>query len=212
MLKIKKFVFNPFQVNTYIIYNENGESIIVDAACSNSHELKELEDFIRLTKLVPKLLLNTHGHVDHLLGIAELKSNYPVPFAIHRADEFLLRQAVGQGKFFGLEVNPPPSPDINYEEGNEIFLGKDKLECIHVPGHSPGSLLYYSSEGMFIISGDVLFRGSIGRTDLPGGDYDLLIKGIREKVFNLDRDILIFPGHGEHTSIGMETEHNPFFQ
>ncbi len=211
MIQLKKFIFNPFQVNTYVLYNEDGEAVIVDAACSNSNEQDLLEDFLSSKNLSPRLLLNTHGHVDHLMGIAELKKKYNIPFGINELDVPLVRQAETHGKIFGLNLIKPPMPDVYYHGGDIIPLGTNNLHCIHVPGHSPGSLAFLCEESGFLISGDVLFKGSIGRTDLPGGDYELLLSGIREKLFSLDKELEVYPGHGDATTIGEEVQNNPFF-
>jgi glyoxylase-like metal-dependent hydrolase (beta-lactamase superfamily II) len=212
MLQLKKFIFNPFQVNTYILYDETGEAVIVDAACSNSDEERLLDHFISSNNLSPKLLLNTHGHVDHLMGISSLKRKYNIPFGMNSLDEFLIESAEKHGKMFGLSLEKPPMPDVNYHDGDSVSIGKSSLKCIHVPGHSPGSLVFSCDESGFLISGDVLFEGSIGRTDLPGGDYELLLTGIRDRLFSLDPGLKVYPGHGDATSIGAEVQQNPFFQ
>ncbi len=212
MIKLKRFEFNPFQVNTYLLYNEDSECIIVDPSNSNEAEDETLFGFIRENDLDVRLILNTHGHVDHLLGVKVVKEKYNVPFYIHADDTFFVERAVEHGAIFGLNVRKPPAADKNVDEGQEVFPGSGKIELIHVPGHSPGSLVLYIEGSNIAITGDVLFQGSIGRTDLQGGDYEQLIRGIKDKLLVLDQNCIVYPGHGPSTSIKAEKESNPFLQ
>ena len=212
MIKIQNFVFNPFQVNSFILYNESNDCFLVDASCQSDEEIKTVENFIVSKNLKLKALLNTHGHVDHLPGINYFKNKYNIPFYLHKEDIFHVERAVSHGAIFGFSIEQPPLPDRELIEGEVIELGNDRIDLIHVPGHSKGSIVFHLKEEKTLITGDVLFSMSIGRTDLPGGDYNELIKGIKEKLLILDDDIEILPGHGPSTRIGLERKMNPFLQ
>ena len=210
MIKVQKFVFNPFQENSYLLYDETGDSIILDMGSYTVEEKKEVMYFIENNKLNPVKIVNTHCHVDHLLGNSFFKNKYKVPVAAHAADEFLIADAVEHGKIFGFEVEDPPGIDEYLEEGKKLHFGDSYLEILHVPGHSPGSVALYSAKYQFVITGDALFNGSIGRTDLPGGDYETLISSITNKLMTLPDDITVYSGHGPETTIGEERKSNPF--
>lgn len=210
MIHIKTFVFNSFSVNTYLIYNDQQECIIIDAACNNAKEINELEKFIELRNLSILALANTHGHMDHLAGIKYFKEKFNLPFYLSKEDEFLIDSAVPHAALFGLEIDQPPHPDKYLKEGDILELGEEKIEMLLLPGHSPGSIVFHFPEYAMMITGDVLFSGSIGRTDLPGGSYDQLIKGIKTKLMILDGKTVFYPGHGPSSTIENERTHNPF--
>ena len=210
MIQIQKFTFNPLQENTYVLYDETGDCIIVDAGCYFDYEKEELTGFIDEKKLVPVKLVNTHGHFDHILGITFCRSKYNIPFYIHKDDVFLIKQAVSQGDLFGVPIEPVDPPDGLLEEGEQISFGNSKLELIHVPGHAPGSMVLYHPGQKFLLAGDALFYGSIGRTDLPGGNYNQLTENIKHKLLVLPEDTVVYSGHGPETSIGFEKNSNPF--
>lgn len=210
MITLKQFSFSPFEEATFVLSDQTGECIIVDAGCYTREEREALKHYIAGAQLKPTLLLNTHGHVDHLLGSRFVTDTWNVPFAMHKADSYLLENAVTQGQMFGLRTEAPPAVDRWVEEGEEILFGNSGLSVLHVPGHSPGSLLFYCSEQAFLIAGDVLFAGSIGRTDLYGGNYDTLIDGIYAKVLVLPPETTVYPGHGPKTTIERELAGNPF--
>lgn len=212
MIEFKTFVFNPFGVNTYIIYRQNAEGFIIDAACMDEGELKQVIDFVENENINIKGLLNTHCHVDHLLGVEYLRNHFSTDFYCSEKDQFLIDNSVAQGQFFGLRVNKPSHPDKYISEQDRLFLNDTEIEILHVPGHSPGSVAFFLREEKKLFSGDVLFSGSIGRTDLPGGDYKVLIEGIKEKLLMLDDKTEVFPGHGPSTTIGNEKLLNPFLQ
>ncbi|HYW96403.1 MAG TPA: MBL fold metallo-hydrolase [Bacteroidales bacterium] len=212
MQDIKTFVFNPFQVNTYLLSDDSGECIIVDAACATDEETGRLTDYIKEHKLTPVMLVNTHAHVDHLPGVTRLREAFKIPFLMHKDDTFLLNRAVEQGQIFGFEMVQPGDPDRYIEEGDTITFGATILEILHVPGHSPGSVVLKNTHQQFLVTGDVLFAGSIGRTDLPGGDYETLTGGIKNKLLTLNDEYVVYPGHGPSTTIGQEREHNPFLR
>ena len=212
MINIETFVFNPFQENTYILYDHTGECLIVDAGCQDENEREELMDYFDEHGLRPVKLVNTHCHVDHILGVTYLAEKYKLPFLIHPEEKFLFSHSMSQADFFGLSLEQPPEPAGYLNDGDVLGFGESLLNVIHIPGHSPGGILFHSPGQKFVLSGDVLFRQSIGRTDLPGGDYDSLVNGIREKLMGLDPETLVYPGHGPHTSIGKENESNPFLR
>ncbi len=210
MISIKKFTFNPLQENTYILYDETGDCLIVDAGCYFQNEREELSRFISENKLKPVKLVNTHAHFDHILGTTFCRVKYRIPFFMHREDEFLIDRAVAQGDMFGVPFEPVDRPDGWINEGEQIRFGTSSLEVLHVPGHAPGSLVFYCPEQHFLIAGDVLFCGSIGRTDLPKGNYEQLIANIKSKLLVLPEETLVYCGHGPETTIGEEKANNPF--
>ncbi|MEX0986762.1 MAG: MBL fold metallo-hydrolase [Bacteroidales bacterium] len=211
MIHIEKLVFNSFQVNTYLLHDETGNCIIIDPANYADQENNALVTYISQYQLYPVLILNTHCHIDHVLGLNFTKSTYDIPFHAHEKETQLLKNGPVMGDLFGFQVSPLPEPD-NFVSHNEIIsFGNSKVRAIHVPGHSEGSLAFYSEPDNFVITGDALFAGSIGRTDLPGGNYDTLIESIRSQLFPLPAETSIWPGHGESSTIGNETVNNPFF-
>jgi glyoxylase-like metal-dependent hydrolase (beta-lactamase superfamily II) len=211
MMKIKNFVFNPFQVNTYIIYSGD-EGFIIDAACSDEREFEELIQFTEKENINIKALINTHCHVDHLLGVERLRNYFNAEFLCPENEKSILKSAGAQGQFFGFDLQEPSQPDRFLSEGDKLDFGDIELDIYEIPGHSPGSLVYHSGKEDKLFSGDVLFSGSIGRTDLPGGDYKKLVEGIRYKLLNLSDEVEVFPGHGPSTTIGKEKLLNPFLQ
>lgn len=211
MIKIKTFVFNAFQENTFLLFDETKECIIIDAGCNEEVEFIQIDEFIKDNKLKLKSIVNTHCHIDHIMGNAYLVDKYKVSSIAHKEDLPLIERSKDMAAAFGFEVQEPPVPDTFVNEGDEIKFGNTVLNIKHVPGHSPGSIALYNELEKFVIVGDVLFAGGIGRTDLPGGDYDTLITSIKEKLFTLDSDVVAYPGHGESTTIGKEMESNPFF-
>jgi glyoxylase-like metal-dependent hydrolase (beta-lactamase superfamily II) len=210
MIKIKTLIFNPFQENTYLLFDETNECIIVDAGCYTSQEFDQLVTFIEKNDLRPIKLVNTHCHVDHVLGIARMMDKYKIPFEAHRNEDNIIGEAVLHGKVFGFQLEQPPFPTGYLKEGDEVKVGNSVLKVLEVPGHSQGSIALYSSEGEFVITGDALFRGSIGRTDLTGGDYNQLMNSIYKKLLVLDRSTKVYPGHGPSSTIGEEIMTNPF--
>lgn len=212
MINIKRFVFNPFQVNCYILSNSSGECILVDPSVYYDDEKDLLIKFIADKCPKPLMIINTHGHVDHICGNKLLKDTYSIKTSLHKDDIELLNIAVEQGLFFGINVAKPPQPDVFLEDKQIIKLGDSSLEIRHVPGHSPGSVLIYSEKDNFVITGDVLFKGSIGRTDLPKGSYETLINSINKEVLSLPDETMVYPGHGDNTTIGIERINNPFLQ
>jgi hydroxyacylglutathione hydrolase len=211
MITVKTFVFNAFQENTYLLYDHTRRCKVFDPGMNNENEQLEFNEYIRSNGLELEAIVNTHCHVDHVLGCQYLKKKYNIPFFIHKMELNMLRDASSYGDFFGLQVEDPPAPDQYYSEGDIVQIGEGVLSVVHIPGHSIGSIAFYSPEDNFIITGDVLFKGSIGRTDLSGGDYNVLIESIRSKIFILPEQTLVFPGHGPSTTVGDEIKTNPFF-
>lgn len=212
MINLKVFVVNEFGVNSFIMSDESGECIFIDAGYHFSEEENSLLKYIEANKLKPVMLLCTHCHVDHILGNHFILNHFNIPFYIHKEEDILLKHMTEMGNMFGLKTVPSPSATNFIDESFTVNFGNSELKIFHVPGHSPGSLAYYSATDKFLIAGDVLFKGSIGRTDLPGGDYDLLIKSISSKLLVLPPETVVYPGHGPATTIKTETDTNPFFK
>lgn len=211
-MKIKTFEFNPLGVNTYVLYDKTGECVVIDASCFFPDERELLLNFILDNNLVVKHLLNTHLHFDHVFGVNFMASQFGLKLQVHPDDVFLLDNLPQQLQMFGFNTNVDYTPEIgNYLKENDIIsFGEQQLKVLHVPGHSPGSIVFYNEKEKFAVVGDVLFNGSIGRTDLPGGNFDQLIEGIRTKLFTLPDDTEIYSGHGPKTTIGQEKKYNPF--
>jgi hydroxyacylglutathione hydrolase len=210
MITVKTFVFNEFQENTYLLIENSGLCKVIDPGMNSDAERQQFDHFIASNKLRLEAIVNTHCHVDHVLGCQYLKRKYSLPFYIHRLEIPLLEQAVSYGNFFGIEIEPPPLPDFYLNEDEVLEVGTSQFKIIHVPGHSEGSVAFYNSEQEIVITGDVLFKGSIGRTDLTGGDYATLINSIKSKIMTLPGNTLVLPGHGVSTSIEAERKTNPF--
>lgn len=210
MIHIQSFTFNPFQENTYIVYTDSGECMIIDPGCYDKVEEDKLSDFISKKKLKPVLLVNTHCHIDHVFGNKYVSEKYGLTPIIHPIEEPML-EAVGRvAEMYGLEYTPSPEPTILVDK--EIKLGNETFKVLFVPGHSPGHIALYHSESGSLIVGDVLFRQSIGRSDLPGGDMDTLLNSIRTQLFVLPDNTVVYPGHMDQTTIGYEKKHNPFLK
>jgi len=210
-MQVKVLTFNPFQENTYIIYDETKECIIIDPGCYEEKEEIQLRSFIDENMLTPVKLINTHCHIDHILGNKFANDIWDIELYIHKEDLPLLKNAGNIGKMYGFEnYEGSPYPKYFLEEKKKIAFGNSELEIIFTPGHAPGHICLYSENDKFIIAGDVLFNGSIGRTDLPGGDYNTLINSIKTKLLPLAEDTTVYCGHGPSTSIGKEKKTNPF--
>jgi hydroxyacylglutathione hydrolase len=210
-MEIYKFVFSPIEVNTYILADKSGDCAIIDCGCYSIKESARLEKFINDKKIIPVLLLNTHCHLDHLFGNKFILEQYNLKTFSGREDELNRLNSVQHAMLFGLEMDDPPEPGGFIEDNQVITFGTTKLVALHVPGHSAGSMAFYSAEDCCVFTGDALFAGSIGRTDLPGGDYDTLINSIRTKLFVLPPDTIVYPGHGNETTIHIELKSNPYF-
>lgn len=209
-MKIATLVFNPIQENTYLVWDETMECAIIDAGNNGPRENEVLRQFIANQGLKPVVAVNTHGHFDHTLGVEFLKQEYRIPFALSKKDQFLLDTASVSGMIFGVEIGQLPTIEIDLEQHAEICFGHTTLKVIHTPGHTPGHVALYEAESKNLFTGDTLFRESIGRTDLPGGDYSWIMRSILEQILPLGDEVTIWPGHGEKSTIGHESLYNPF--
>lgn len=212
MLHLQAFTFNPFQENTFLLYNDEGHAWIVDPGMQQASEEAQVDRFLEEKKLVLQGIINTHAHIDHIFGIQHVVQKHHVSFRLHKKELPILNNAPAIAAMFGLPFSGAPQPDSFISEKEPLLLGNDELRVLFTPGHSPGSISFYSEEGRWLIGGDVLFAGSIGRTDLPGGDYETLIHSIRTQLLVLPDDTTVFPGHGPATTIGAERAGNPFLQ
>ena len=212
MLMVKGFVFSPIEENTYVLYNEAGDCCIIDPGCYSSNERNELKDFISGSGLRPKYLLNTHCHLDHVFGNKFVHDTWGLKPHIHPDEKRVLDFAPIAGMHWNLPFDHYTGDVIYITEKDTIRLGNDELKILLAPGHSPGHVCFYGQAEQWVIGGDVLFRQSIGRTDLPGGDFDTLIASIRRELFTLPPQTTVYPGHGPATTIEYEKKNNPFLQ
>lgn len=212
MIKVAFFRFNPVEENTYVLSNENNEAIIIDPGCYFTEEERTLHNYIIDNKLTVIKLLNTHCHLDHVFGNNWVRKTYNLELYLHKDEEKMLQLAPASGLMYGLTFTNYTGKLNFFEDGDIIKLGTDELEVILVPGHSPGSVCFYCAKQDFLIGGDVLFDGSIGRTDLPGGNHNQLIQGIKKRLFTLHDETIVYPGHGNKTTIKHEKVNNPFLK
>ena len=211
MLTVKKFIFNPFSENTYIISADSKDSIIIDPGCFDDHEKDEIDKYVRNNNLKLKCILHTHSHLDHMFGTSYLSNKYNINIWIHREDQITYDSFERVCDLYGIPTSNSSNPTPKHFKLNDTFqCGEIMFKILFVPGHSPGHVAFYNKENDFVINGDCLFENSIGRTDLPGGDHELLIKSIKEKLFQLPDNTLVYCGHGNETSIEIEKDRNPF--
>lgn len=210
MARIANFTFNGFQENTLILYDDSGECVVVDPGCSTPAEEQELTDFVEDNDLNPVRLLNTHCHIDHIMGNAYLSKQWGLPLEAHRKEEPILAAGAQLAQAYALPYRPSPSIQKFLEEYDVISFGNTTMQVLFVPGHSPGHIAFYNEPEKWIIGGDVLFRGSIGRYDLPGGDLETLMDSILGKMLTLPDEVTVYTGHGPSTTIGEERRTNPF--
>ncbi|MEL6672125.1 MAG: MBL fold metallo-hydrolase [Bacteroidota bacterium] len=210
MIDIKIFTFNPYQENTFVISDPDGACAIIDPGCFSHSEQQALKLYIEEKDLKVVKLLNTHGHIDHMLGNKFVVDTWGVPFATHEKVIPELEATQSYGALFGLQPDPSPHPDELLEDGDTLEIGQLKLEVIFTPGHSAGHISFYHAPSQSLFSGDVLFQRSIGRTDLPGGDYPTLMSTITQKLAPLPNDVRVYCGHGPMTTLGEERQQNPF--
>lgn len=211
-MQIAIFQFSLFGINTYLVFDpETKECAVIDPGMSNPEEEKAIENFIAEKGLSLRQIINTHLHIDHIAGIPFLRKTYGAPVLAHEGDKFMAERIGDQAKMFGLNLGIDEIEISEYiKAGDKIKIGNGELEVISVPGHSKGSIALYDPQGKFLISGDALFKGSIGRTDLPGGNYSELIQSISKELLSLPEDTVVLPGHGPASTIGEEKRNNPF--
>jgi hydroxyacylglutathione hydrolase len=212
MTNIKSFVFSPFSENTYILYDDSKEAVVIDPGCLTQAEKLELKDFIIENKLAVKALLLTHAHLDHVFGAAFVKRNFGVPMYLHELDKPILADVENRCKTWGIPGYEPVEFDQSIKEGEVFVFGNTTLEVIHVPGHAPGHVAFVCHEGKFIIGGDCLFHRSVGRTDFPFCSHEQLINSVKTKFFTLPDHYTVYAGHMQPTTIGDEKKHNPFLK
>lgn len=210
MIQIHNFVFNPFMENTYILWDETKEAIIVDPGCYEEAEKQQLVDYIENNDLRVVKIINTHCHIDHVFGNEFVKNTFGADIFIHPSDEETLKAVKMYAPAYGFSHFEESKNYLFFEEGDVVTFGQSKLKVLFVPGHAPGHVVLVEESQNICIGGDVLFDGSIGRTDLPGGDHDLLVDNIRSKLFSLGDETVVYPGHGGTTTIGKEKISNPF--
>lgn len=211
-MNVSRFTFNMFGVNTYILWdNISKEAMIIDPGMVDDEERNIIDDFIEKNRLNIKHLVNTHMHIDHSFGISYMLQKYGLKLSCNFADQFLAERLMEQARMFGLLMSINELKiNLELNDGDKLTLGDEELQILLVPGHSPGSIVIYAPESSFLISGDVLFKSSIGRSDLPGGNYQQLIDAINEKLMTLPDDTVVYPGHGPETTIGKEKINNPY--
>jgi glyoxylase-like metal-dependent hydrolase (beta-lactamase superfamily II) len=209
-MKLKCFTFGPFQENTFVLWDGTLEGVVIDPGCSTVSEEQELKQFIDENGINIKHLLNTHCHVDHIAGNAFVSEQYHVKPQIHKFDLIILESQETVCRMYGLPFTISPRPETFLEEGKPVKFGNTELEVIHTPGHAPGHVVFFHRPSKVLVNGDVLFYGSIGRTDFPHCNHDDLMHSIKEKVFRLGDDVMVYCGHGPKTSVGFERQNNPF--
>lgn len=210
MIQIKIFPFNPFQCNCYVLWDETKEAIIVDPSFSSEQEYQVIARLLQSEGLTLKGVYNTHCHFDHCFGAPFLKEHHQMDYAAHKDGIQFTENAAKQAAVYGMQIAEILPPQIFIDEGEKIKFGNSELEILNTPGHANGSLCFVSHSDKFVITGDVLFRESIGRTDLPTGDLDVLLASINNKLFKLPGDFVVYPGHGPQSSIAHEEANNPF--
>lgn len=209
-MKIACLQFNPIQENTYVVWDDTAQCAVIDAGNSNERENAALRNFFEEHGLRPAVAVNTHGHFDHTLGVEWLRTTYSIPFALSGKDRFLVDNARTSGSVFGVKIGAMPPTDLDLDTMEEVRFGHTALRVIPTPGHTPGHVALYEPQSKALFTGDTLFRESIGRTDLPGGDYSWIMRSILEQLIPLGDEVRVYPGHGPETTIGHETMYNPF--
>jgi glyoxylase-like metal-dependent hydrolase (beta-lactamase superfamily II) len=209
-MQIQSFVFNPFYENTYVLFDDSKEAIIVDPGCYERHEKDQLTQFIEQNQLKPKLVVNTHCHIDHVLGNEFVKSQYNIPLWIPEGEKEVLASVVAYAPTWGIAQYQPAEVDKYLSSSDHIDFGNTSLNILFAPGHAPGHMMFFHEQEKQLIAGDVIFRDSIGRTDLPGGNHEQLLESVRKTVYTLPKDTTIYAGHGPTTTVEHEMNYNPF--
>lgn len=210
MIQVKKFTFNPFQENTYLLFDQHGNTIVVDPGCMDHFEQQILSNFIEDNGLVPIKLFNTHAHIDHILGNKYVIDKYNIELYLYSSSFDMFQLAKDSAKLYGIPYDESPKAKYFFKEKDIFKLGDEDLEVIFVPGHAPDHVVFFNRKQGWLIGGDTLFKRSIGRTDLPGGNHQQLIDNIKEKLLILPDSTFVYSGHGDETSIGEERKLNPF--
>ncbi|MCI0483770.1 MAG: MBL fold metallo-hydrolase [candidate division NC10 bacterium] len=204
-MKVQSFTIGPLETNAYLVVDERSrQALLIDPGL----ESEDIYDVMSAEGLTLTSIVNTHGHFDHVCGNAFFRAKTGAPVLIHREDAGIMQRAAEQARAFGFQVAPPPPPDRLLDEEDEVVMGGTRMRVLHTPGHTPGGICLYGEGVVFV--GDALFASSIGRTDLPGGSYEVLLASIRTKLLSLPDDTVVYPGHGPPTTIGAERAHNPF--
>ncbi len=211
-MECKTFFFNALRTCCYVAYDATGSCIIIDPGCFGENEEQRLVHYLRDNQLTPQFIVNTHAHFDHLMGLRFLKEQYDIPFYLHPMEEENLKRASNIARLFGFHMIQPGCDYTPLEDGGTLTVGISALKVLHTPGHSPGSVCLYDEQSHRLFTGDLLFAGSVGRTDLPGGDYDLLERSLSEKIRSLPLQTVVLPGHGPATTLADELERNPYLQ
>ncbi len=210
-MNVAVLVFNPIQENTYVLWDETKECVVVDAGNYSERESEALKNFIAERGLKPTMAINTHGHFDHMLGVEMFRKEYGVPFAMSSKDSYLLEMTPSGSVVYGMKIGAMPSTiDIDLDTVGDVKFGNTTLQVIKTPGHTPGHISLFEPKSRVILTGDTLFKESIGRTDLPGGDYEILMNSITKQIIHLGDDVKIYPGHSDSSTIGHESLYNPF--
>jgi len=210
MIQIKLFYFNELRVCCYLLWDDTKEAVLVDPGCYSHSEQERLKKFVAQEGLKPQYMVNTHAHFDHVMGNAFVCTQWGIKTYIHLNEQHTLENADRYSRLFDVVIEKPPKETIPLSEQEPLRFGRSTLHVLETPGHSPGGVCLYAPHDNFLITGDTLFAGSIGRTDLPGGDFDLLMNSIQTKLFPLDASLRVLPGHGPETTLGYERLHNPF--
>ncbi|MGL4364470.1 MAG: MBL fold metallo-hydrolase [Bacteroidales bacterium] len=206
-MTVKRFVFNHYGVNTYVVFDQSKQCIIIDSACNSESEEHTLIEFIASEELTPIMAINTHAHIDHIVGCNFVCKHYNIPWYLHAEDVYNIERSLEYGSSLGFHLIPPPAPQAL---GEEVCFGNSKFKVLSTPGHTKGGVCFYNAEEHIVFTGDTLFKSSIGRTDLPGGNLDSLMESITTKLLTLPDDTEVCAGHGAKSSIGDEKLHNPF--
>lgn len=212
MIQVIYETFNSFGENTYLLYDETLECVIIDPGCYTENEKRRFDKLIEKNNLKPVKLLNTHCHIDHIFGNAHVNRKYQLPVSSHPNEQQVMDGASRWANTVGIDFEKSPNITHFLNENDTVTFGNSTLNVLFTPGHSPASISFYCPQSQFVIAGDVLFRGSIGRYDLPGGDFNTLINSIKTQLLTLPPQTKVYSGHGQPTTIGYEIQHNPFLQ
>lgn len=210
MIQVKSFCFNAFQENTYLVWNEQGEGLLIDPGCYTYEERNILKEFIEEKQITPKAIINTHAHVDHVLGVQSIKEFYQIPFGLHQKETVILQDVKNRAQAYGFPHYQETEIDFFLEEGQTLSFGDWSPKVLFTPGHAPGHVSFYFEKDQILLSGDVLFRRSVGRTDFPHCNHEHLVQSIQTQLYTLPDETVVYPGHSGPTTIGEEKQFNPY--